>query len=211
MGNKETLNISASFIGTHNAYNLGSAAVALRALGFSATEIEDVSRRVPAVPGRLEPVFGGKASIFVDYAHKPDALEKVLNFLRPVCAGKLISVFGCGGDRDTGKRPVMGEISSRIADVTILTSDNPRSEQPEAIIDQILSGVPTQARDKLKIEPDRRKAISLAISMATPDDIILIAGKGHETYQEVQGIKYPFSDVEVCREVVLDCFSSKCE
>lgn len=209
VGHKETLNISASFIGTHNAYNLGSAAVALRALGFSATEIEDVLRRIPAVPGRLEPVLGGKAPIFVDYAHKPDALEKVLNFLRPVCAGKLISVFGCGGDRDTGKRPVMGEISSRIADVTILTSDNPRSEQPEAIIGQILSGVPTQARDKLKIEPDRRKAISLAINMATPDDIILIAGKGHETYQEVQGIKYPFSDVEVCREGVLDCFSSK--
>jgi UDP-N-acetylmuramoyl-L-alanyl-D-glutamate--2,6-diaminopimelate ligase len=157
---------------------------------------------VPAVPGRLEPVSRAKIPVFIDYAHKPDALEKVLNFLRPVCAGKLISVFGCGGDRDTGKRPVMGEISARLADKTVVTSDNPRSEDPKAIIHEILSGVPAESRDKFVMEPDRRKAIELAISMATERDIVLVAGKGHETYQEINGVKYPFSDPEICAEVL---------
>jgi UDP-N-acetylmuramoyl-L-alanyl-D-glutamate--2,6-diaminopimelate ligase len=201
-GQGETLRIKANFIGDHNAYNLGCAALALCALGFKAPDITRALELVPAVPGRLEPVSRAKIPVFIDYAHKPDALEKVLKFLRPVCAGKLISVFGCGGDRDTGKRPVMGEISARLADKTIVTSDNPRSEDPKAIIEEIVSGIPMENREKLVIEADRRKAIELAIGMATERDIVLVAGKGHETYQEIKGVKYPFSDPEVCAEVL---------
>jgi UDP-N-acetylmuramoyl-L-alanyl-D-glutamate--2,6-diaminopimelate ligase len=201
-GQGEALRIKADFIGDHNAYNLGCAALALRALGFKAPDITRALELVPAVPGRLEPVSRARIPVFIDYAHKPDALEKVLKFLRPVCAGKLISVFGCGGDRDTGKRSVMGELSARLADKTIVTSDNPRSEDPNAIIEEIVSGVPVENREKLLIEPDRRKAIELAIGMATERDIVLVAGKGHETYQEIKGVKHPFSDPEVCAEVL---------
>lgn len=198
----EVIHIHAAYIGTHNAYNVGCAALALRALGYAPSEIEKAIAKVPAVPGRLEPVPNANVPVFIDYAHKPDALEKVLRFLRPVCTGRLICVFGCGGDRDAGKRPIMGEISYRLADLTVVTSDNPRSEEPKSIIDAIVSGITSPAPSKLLVEVDRRAAIEHAISVAREGDVILIAGKGHEPYQEIKGIKHPFNDLSVAQHAL---------
>jgi UDP-N-acetylmuramoyl-L-alanyl-D-glutamate--2,6-diaminopimelate ligase len=152
---------------------------------------------LPAVPGRMEQI-GARPLAVIDYAHTPDALEKVLQALRPVAAargGKLIAVFGAGGDRDAAKRPLMGAVVARLADEAVVTSDNPRSEDPLSIIRQIEAGM---ARARL-VEPDRARAIELAISRATPDDVILVAGKGHEDYQEVAGRRLPFSDAQAAR------------
>jgi UDP-N-acetylmuramoyl-L-alanyl-D-glutamate--2,6-diaminopimelate ligase len=200
------MEIKTPAIGTHNVYNAGCVAVALRELGYSSSQIEQAVAGIPVVPGRLEPVIGARIPVFVDYAHKPDALEKVLRFLRPVCTGRLISVFGCGGERDTGKRPIMGELSYRLADVTVVTSDNPRSEEPQAIVDAIVKGIPNSAQavksGTLVVEVDRRKAIEFALSTAESGDVVLIAGKGHEPYQEINGVKHPFSDIAVAQEVL---------
>jgi UDP-N-acetylmuramoyl-L-alanyl-D-glutamate--2,6-diaminopimelate ligase len=202
--------VSTRFAGSHNAYNVALAAVALHALGYSAEQIRDVLPRIPVVPGRLEPVGESSIPVYVDYAHKPDALEKVLRFLKPLSTGRLINVFGCGGDRDAGKRPVMGEISYRLADVTVVTSDNPRTEDPTEIVQQIVSGIKgansSETSDDLPanvlVEVDRRKAIEKAIQMARPGDIVCIAGKGHEPYQEIQGVKHPFHDIQIAREAL---------
>jgi UDP-N-acetylmuramoyl-L-alanyl-D-glutamate--2,6-diaminopimelate ligase len=201
-GRGEKLEIQTPFIGTHNAYNAGCAALVLRALGHGSGAIAKAIAAVPVVPGRLEPVAGSSVPVFIDYAHKPAALEHVLQFLKPLCGGRLITVFGCGGDRDTGKRSIMGEISYRLADLTVVTSDNPRSEDPQSIIEQILSGFPAPALGRVYTEIDRRKAIEYAISVAEPGDVVLIAGKGHEPYQEVQGVKHPFSDIGEAREAL---------
>jgi UDP-N-acetylmuramoyl-L-alanyl-D-glutamate--2,6-diaminopimelate ligase len=198
-GREERIEIRTPFIGTHNAYNTGCAALVLRALGSGPHEIAQAIAAVPVVPGRLELAADSSVSVFIDYAHKPDALEKVLQFLKPLCGGRLITVFGCGGDRDAGKRPIMGEISYRLADLTVITSDNPRSEDPQLIIDQILSGMPSPIPGRVYVEIDRKKAIEYAISVAQPGDVVLIAGKGHEPYQEVRGVKYPFSDIGEAR------------
>jgi UDP-N-acetylmuramoyl-L-alanyl-D-glutamate--2,6-diaminopimelate ligase len=198
----EEISIRSRFIGKHNAYNLACAAVALRALGYSANEISRVIPKVPVVPGRLEPVGEHAVPVYVDYAHKPDALQKVLEFLKPLCTGRLINVFGCGGDRDAGKRPVMGEISYRLADLTIVTSDNPRTEDPAEIVRQIVSGVQNPSSDKLIVEVDRKKAIEKAMAIATPKDLVVIAGKGHEPYQEIHGVKHPFHDSHIAREAL---------
>ena len=134
----------------------------------------------------------------VDYSHTPDALEKALESLRPVAqarGGRLWCVFGCGGDRDAGKRPQMGRISAELADETVITSDNPRTEKPEAIIEDIRVGAP-----EARVESDRAAAITLAVSQAQATDVILVAGKGHEDYQDINGVKHHFSDVEVVRE-----------
>jgi UDP-N-acetylmuramoyl-L-alanyl-D-glutamate--2,6-diaminopimelate ligase len=206
VGRGESMEIKTPAIGTHNVYNAGCVAVALRELGYSSSQIEQAVAGIPVVPGRLEPVIGARIPVFVDYAHKPDALEKVLRFLRPVCTGRLISVFGCGGERDTGKRPIMGELSYRLADVTVVTSDNPRSEEPQAIVDAIVKGIPNSAQavksGTLVVEVDRRKAIEFALSTAESGDVVLIAGKGHEPYQEINGVKHPFSDIAVAQEVL---------
>jgi UDP-N-acetylmuramoyl-L-alanyl-D-glutamate--2,6-diaminopimelate ligase len=159
------------------------------------------------VPGRVELVADTFPRVFVDYAHKPDALEKMLAFLKPLCqrgekVGRLINVFGCGGERDTGKRPLMGGIAARLADVNIITSDNPRTEDPLLIIDQIRAGIPESNSSEVIVEPNRRQAIYRAIQMAQPEDLVVIAGKGHEPYQEIQGIKYPFNDIHVAREAI---------
>jgi len=149
------------------------------------------------VPGRLErvgTVNGGL--VVVDYAHKPDALAAVLGTLRPYATGKLICVFGCGGDRDKGKRPQMGEIAGRLADFAILTSDNPRGEKPEAILDEIEKGMSGVDRKKYKRLADRREAIADAIASASDDDVVVIAGKGHETYQVVGDQVIHFDDRE---------------
>jgi UDP-N-acetylmuramoyl-L-alanyl-D-glutamate--2,6-diaminopimelate ligase len=196
----QTISIKSSSIGTHSAYNLSCAALVLFQLGYRVEEISQALSEVPPVPGRLEYIPGGKVPVYIDYAHKPDALLKILQFLKPlVHDGRLICVFGCGGDRDAGKRSIMGEIAVGYADVPVVTSDNPRTEDPEEIIEAILEGIPQVSRSTTVVEVDRRKAIEKAIAMATPGDVVLIAGKGHEPYQEIQGVKYPFHDAEVVK------------
>jgi UDP-N-acetylmuramoyl-L-alanyl-D-glutamate--2,6-diaminopimelate ligase len=162
--------------------------------------LEDAARAVGAlqpVPGRLERLGGGEMPlVVVDYAHTPDAMEKALLALRPtVAAGhNLVCVFGCGGDRDPGKRPLMGAAAARLADQVVVTSDNPRGEDPHAIIEQVLAGLP---RGKGEAIEDRQVAIFSAVHHAKPGDVVLLAGKGHETYQEIAGVRHPFSDREV--------------
>jgi len=136
--------------------------------------------------------------VIVDYSHKPDALESVLRTARELTAGRVICVFGCGGDRDRGKRPLMGRIASELADVAILTSDNPRSEDPLAIIDEVLAGV----TGHIGVEPDRAAAIARAVAEAGDGDVVLIAGKGHEQGQEIADRTIPFDDREVAREAL---------
>jgi UDP-N-acetylmuramyl-tripeptide synthetase len=151
------------------------------------------------VPGRMQRYGGGrKPIVVVDYAHTSDALENVLKSLSAQTNGQLICVFGCGGARDKGKRALMGEVATRLATKTIITTDNPRSEKPEDIIQDIVAG----ANGTYSIEPDRTKAIALAITSANAGDVVLIAGKGHEDYQEVMGVKHHFSDAEVVEQVL---------
>ena len=151
-------------------------------------------------PGRLERISNpsGRA-VFVDYAHTPDALENVLSAAREFTAGRLFVVFGCGGNRDRAKRPLMGAAVARLADVAVLTSDNPRHEDPLAIIEDVKPGLKKARRAIL--EPDRRRAIELALSEMRPEDVLVIAGKGHETYQQIGDVKHPFSDAVVVREL----------
>ena len=155
------------------------------------------------VKGRLQSVpTDGNYHLLIDYSHKPDALEKVLKSLRPVTEGRLICVFGCGGDRDRVKRPLMGAISGRCADLTILTSDNPRTEDPEAIIDEIEPGIRETGGNYIRI-CDRIEAIHRAIDMARDGDVILLAGKGHENYQIIGHTKRHMDEVEIVQEYML--------
>jgi UDP-N-acetylmuramoyl-L-alanyl-D-glutamate--2,6-diaminopimelate ligase len=133
--------------------------------------------------------------VLIDYAHTPDGLENVLSSVKDFCKGRLIAVFGCGGDRDPMKRPIMGNIGVTIADLAVITSDNPRTEKPMAIIEDILKGIPQNAKNCVVIE-DRRKAIQYAMDIAEKDDIIILAGKGHETYQEINGVKHHLDERE---------------
>jgi UDP-N-acetylmuramoyl-L-alanyl-D-glutamate--2,6-diaminopimelate ligase len=154
-----------------------------------------------AVPGRLELVSNWKGrKIFVDYAHTDDALKNVLSTLREICKGRLILVFGCGGNRDRGKREKMGRVACALADSSIITSDNPRNEDPGAIAGDILAGFDDPSRCEVVL--DRRKAIEKGIGMMGRKDILLVAGKGHETYQEFAGTIVPFDDCEVVKEFV---------
>jgi UDP-N-acetylmuramoyl-L-alanyl-D-glutamate--2,6-diaminopimelate ligase len=195
--------VSAAVLGAFNVSNLLAVLGALLAAGVT---FDDAIRAVGAlepVPGRLERLGGGAAPLVViDYAHTPDALEKALEALRPtVAAGhRLLCVFGCGGDRDAGKRPLMGQAAARLADHVIVTSDNPRSEAPAAIIAQVLAGV---SGDAESIE-DRQVAIFAALHQARPGDVVLLAGKGHETYQEIAGVRHPFDDREVARAALAE-------
>jgi UDP-N-acetylmuramoyl-L-alanyl-D-glutamate--2,6-diaminopimelate ligase len=184
-------------------FNVANALGAIVALVEAGARLEDAVAGVascPGVPGRLERVAGGDTDAFVDYAHKPGAVEAVLGALRPVTASELIIVLGCGGDRDRGKRPRMGAAAATLADIAILTSDNPRSEDPLAILSEMLSGVlevPQGKRARVIIEPDRAAAIGLAAGLAGKGDVILVAGKGHETGQYAGGAVLPFDDREV--------------
>jgi len=199
-------------IGRYNADNLLGVLCVLLAAGVEIDAAIQSLQAITPAPGRLEPVNSASPDgssdeplVLVDYAHKPDALEKVLLALRSTAdsrGGKLIALFGCGGDRDRGKRPLMGEIAARLADRVIVTSDNPRSESPEAIVEEIVAGVTREPRSGLYRITDRRVAIARAIGDAEPSDIVLIAGKGHETYQEIAGIKSEFSDRLVAREAL---------
>jgi UDP-N-acetylmuramoyl-L-alanyl-D-glutamate--2,6-diaminopimelate ligase len=180
---------------------LGAAAAAL-AIGIDEDAIVAGIGRAPQAPGRFELVDAGQPfTVVVDYAHTPDGLETVLRAARQVAAdGQLTVVFGCGGDRDPGKRPMMGEVASRLADVVILTSDNPRSEEPDAIIEEIRAGATGPAY--VLGEVDRRAAIALALSRAAADDVVVVAGKGHETTQTIGTSVVPFDDREVVRELL---------
>jgi UDP-N-acetylmuramoyl-L-alanyl-D-glutamate--2,6-diaminopimelate ligase len=170
------------------------------AAGIDPTAVAQGLAQAPAVPGRLEPVDTGQPfTVVVDYAHTPDGLDQVIAALREVGRGRLTVVFGCGGDRDPGKRPLMGAAASA-ADRVVLTSDNPRSEDPGAIIEAVLPGIP--ASTDLLVEPDRRAAIAAALDGAAPGDVVLVAGKGHETTQTIGDAVLPFDDREVARELL---------
>jgi UDP-N-acetylmuramoyl-L-alanyl-D-glutamate--2,6-diaminopimelate ligase len=192
-------------LGLAGVFNVANAVGALAALVEAGIRLEDAVAGVaacPGVPGRLErvPAPGLDLTAFVDYSHKPGAVEAVLRSLRPVTQGNLIIVLGCGGDRDRGKRPMMGAAAASLADVAILTSDNPRSEDPLAILAAMLDGVlsvPQTERARVIIEPDRAAAIAQAVALASPGDVVLVAGKGHETGQYVAGSVLPFDDRQV--------------
>jgi UDP-N-acetylmuramoyl-L-alanyl-D-glutamate--2,6-diaminopimelate ligase len=191
--------------GRYNVENALAAAAAARLLGASPSTIVEGLATTSAAPGRLEPIHTGEHgfAVYVDYAHTPDALERVLGALGEDLRdtdGRLIVVFGCGGDRDQGKRPQMGQIAARLANIAIVTSDNPRGEQPEGIIRDILTGMHGGARRV--IEVDRRRAIERAVGMARAGDVVLVAGKGHESDQVLGDTVLPFDDRLVAQEVL---------
>jgi UDP-N-acetylmuramoyl-L-alanyl-D-glutamate--2,6-diaminopimelate ligase len=192
-------------IGEHNVMNLLGAFGCGLALGMQPDRIAGVLGGVTAVPGRFERVDAGQPFlVVVDYAHTPDALERVLTTARALTPGRLAVVFGCGGDRDRGKRPIMGEIAARIADRVWVTSDNPRSERPESIIEEIVAGVRRHAAADLYVAmPAREGAIRDALRWATRGDTVVIAGKGHETYQIIGTEVLPFDDRSVARQVLM--------
>jgi len=193
-------------LGSFNAYNLLTAYAVAVELGFSETEILTVLSSQSGVPGRFQVVRTPESHIvgIVDYAHTPDALQNVLQTLKDIHGktGNILTVVGCGGDRDKAKRPVMGKVASLLSDSVILTSDNPRSEAPEQIIDEMFEGVPLEKRKQVLKITDRREAIRTACMVAKENDVVLIAGKGHETYQEIKGKRYDFDDREVLRETL---------
>ena len=205
-------------VGEPHLQNILAAAAAALALGVPASAIADGIGTCAGVPGRLEPILEGQPfAVFVDYAHKPDALARTLATLRPLTQGRLVAVFGCGGDRDAGKRPQMGEIAARGADLVLLTSDNPRGEDPLEILAQIETGVrmapcvrvsaetlgdDTPGTSRYTILPDRRQAIQRAIEIARPGDVVLLAGKGHEDYQVVGHERLHLDDREEARRVL---------
>lgn len=189
-----TLSFHTALCGRYNLANLLCAATAARALGVTTDAILCAISNIRPKWGRLESAAPG---VFVDYAHTDDALSNVLSTLREITTGRLICVFGCGGDRDRTKRPKMAAAVERVADVILVTSDNPRTEDPKAIIADILTGFSATAKPITEV--DRRTAIRRALEMKQADDVILVAGKGHETYQEINGVRTPFSDAEEIR------------
>ncbi len=210
------IEVRSPLLGEINLLNiLGASAVSV-ALGIEADVVAEGLRRCPGAPGRLEAVPGPPGTaVLVDYAHKPDALEAVLRALRALNPRRLVCVFGCGGDRDRGKRPLMGEIAGRMAHLAILTSDNPRSEDPHAIIADVEAGLKAADLGRIApaevgrkpgylVEPDRRAAIALALGLVTAGDIVVIAGKGHEDYQLVAGRRLDFDDRAVVRELMAE-------
>jgi UDP-N-acetylmuramoyl-L-alanyl-D-glutamate--2,6-diaminopimelate ligase len=199
------LALRSPLIGEHNVMNLLGAVATGFALDLPGVTIAETLGRVGAVPGRFEQVRAGQPYlVVVDYAHTPDALERVLSTARKLTPGRLAAVFGCGGDRDRGKRPIMGEIAARLSDRIWVTSDNPRSERPDAIIDEVLVGVRRVAREAERVHAvaDRGAAIRAAVAWAEPGDTVVIAGKGHETYQIVGADVLPFDDREVARAAI---------
>ena len=198
---EEQLLLQTALVGAYNVYNLLGVLAALRALGVPLAQAVQACTALQPVPGRMERIAQpGAPLVAVDYAHTPDALAQELQALRPLASergGQLWCVFGCGGDRDTSKRPLMGAIAQQHADAVLVTSDNPRSEEPVHIIHQVLLG--TIAGTTVRAEPDRAAAIALALAEAGARDVVLIAGKGHEDYQETAGVRRPFSDMEQAR------------
>ena len=196
--------LDSPLVGRFNAYNLLAGLAVLIALNVPLEQAAAGLAAAEPPRGRLQPVRPGvpdpsAPAIYVDFAHTPDALSAVLASLRPLAKGEIRIVFGCGGERDRGKRPLMGAAAARGADRLFVTSDNPRGEDPRAIIDGILAGT---ADTRVEIEPDRRRAIHAAVADAAPDDLVLVAGKGHEATQEAGGERRPFDDVAVAREAL---------
>lgn len=191
-----------NLVGAYNVSNLLGVMAAMRSLDIPLAAVVEACSNLPSVPGRMEYLeHPDQALVVVDYAHTPDALEKVLLALQPVArsrGGQLWCIFGCGGERDASKRPLMGVIAARHADCVVLTSDNPRSEEPQAIISQILLGM--AGRESVSVQSDRAQAIANTLAMAGRNDVVLIAGKGHEAYQEIAGQRLAFSDQEQVRQ-----------
>jgi UDP-N-acetylmuramoyl-L-alanyl-D-glutamate--2,6-diaminopimelate ligase len=213
------IEFASSLMGAANLQNILGAVGVGCALGLADDVAARGIRELKTVPGRLERVENQSGiTILVDYAHTPDALEKVLGAVRPLSGGKLITVFGCGGDRDRGKRPLMGEIAARLSDIVVVTSDNPRTEDPQAIVNEIAAGIAKTGLKRFRlsgfgsavgesdaergyvVDADRRRAIGMAIGAASPGDLVLIAGKGHEDYQILGTTKIHFDDREVARD-----------
>ena len=187
--------------GRFSVYNSLAAICVAERMGCSPENIKEALLEV-RVPGRSELVNNDKElTIMIDYAHSPESLENILNAVKSYTRGRVISVFGCGGDRDTTKRPIMGEISGKIADFTIITSDNPRTEDPEKIVKQIEEGI-KKTKGKYIAIVDRIEAIKYAINMASKKDIIVLAGKGHEPYQEINGVKHPFDERIIVNQII---------
>jgi UDP-N-acetylmuramoyl-L-alanyl-D-glutamate--2,6-diaminopimelate ligase len=193
----ERVAVRLPLIGDFNIINALGAAASAFALGISSSRIAERLTTMPQVPGRLE-VLRDDPTVLRDYAHTPDALERALDAVRPFTPERLIVVFGCGGDRDRGKRPQMGAIAEAKADLAIVTSDNPRTEDPEAIIDDIEKGMTSNTHERIE---DRRAAIERALELATPRDVIVLAGKGHETYQVRGTTKFPFDEKQIVAEL----------
>ena len=190
--------------GGFSIYNALAALAAGLCLGLGLEDMAQVMPAVHGVKGRVEVVPVPRAyTVIIDYAHSPNALENILTTARDFTAGRLICVFGCGGDRDKTKRPIMGSVVQELADVAVVTSDNPRTEDPQAIIDDILSGM-EEGDAQLHVEPDRPAAIRWALDQGRPGDVIVLAGKGHETYQEINGVQYHMDE----REIVADYFQA---
>jgi UDP-N-acetylmuramoyl-L-alanyl-D-glutamate--2,6-diaminopimelate ligase len=201
--------IQSELFGRYNLENLLATVTTLVALGFSLERISKIVPKLTGVPGRAQKVTIEETAIptvLVDYAHTPDALEKALTSAREFSTGKLITIFGCGGDRDKGKRPIMAAVASRLSDLTVLTSDNPRTENPDSIIADASKGL-LPGKPSLSIA-DRKEAIFSAIAQATPLDTVVIAGKGHEPYQEINGIRHRFLDEEVARDALKMTFKT---
>ena len=209
--------IQSGLVGGHNLENILCAVGIGIGLGLPLSAIQRGIHAVSAIPGRLERVMSEDGRlVFVDYAHTPDALENVLKTLHAISNQRIICIFGCGGDRDSGKRPLMGQIAGKWSDISVITSDNPRSESPLTIIEEIVSGIRKTASrpighiDDLQgqtgkvyfVAPDRREAIRMGIEAAQPGDMVLIAGKGHETYQIIGSTKLPFDDRQAAKAVL---------
>ena len=187
--------------GRFSVYNSLAAICVAQKFGVTAEQVKEALLEV-RVPGRSEMVDNKlEIPIMIDYAHSPESLQNILQAVKSYTRGRVISVFGCGGDRDSGKRPIMGEISGRIADYTIITSDNPRTENPETIVKQIEEGI-KKTKGKYEVVVDRTEAIEKAIKMANEKDIIILAGKGHEPYQEINGVKYPFDERIIVTDII---------
>jgi len=202
-----TLHARSKLVGRPNVYNILAAVGTGIALDLPFDAIERGLQTLQAVPGRFQVVSSAAdgVTVVVDYAHTDDALRNLLETARPLVRGRLITLFGCGGERDRTKRPLMGVVASRLSDVIVITSDNPRHENPERIIDEIRRGItPDTRRDDAPLFTiaDRRTAIAKAIDIARPGDMVLLAGKGHEKYQIVGDEHVPFDDVEIARELL---------
>jgi UDP-N-acetylmuramoyl-L-alanyl-D-glutamate--2,6-diaminopimelate ligase len=200
------VSVRSGLIGDYNAHNLLGVIAGLRALGVPLAAAAGVVPRLTPVPGRMQRVGDGLGApqVVVDYAHTPDALDKVLSALRELAAargGRLVCVFGCGGNRDASKRPLMGAIAAQRADRVVVTSDNPRGESPAAILAQIVAGI--EDRSHTEVIEDRRAAIAQAVAEASARDVIVLAGKGHEDYQEIAGVRHPFSDVSEATQALM--------
>jgi UDP-N-acetylmuramoyl-L-alanyl-D-glutamate--2,6-diaminopimelate ligase len=193
--------VNSPLVGDYNVDNALMAMSIMSAMGVDDGQIANSMREVSSVPGRFEVMYGRDITVIVDYAHTPEGLERLLRDVRSLQpAGRLITVFGAGGDRDRAKRPEMGRVATQLSDATIVTSDNPRSEVPDAIIDAVMSGCVSDAQ--VVREGDRRRAIARALEMASAGDVVVIAGKGHEATQTVGDLVIPFDDRAVAKELL---------